>query len=216
MVPGDRRADPEILNPEVGPMTAKPMTRLARQAFPYRNELATTGDRIEGAVLAFGIAVSLLAVPVAGATGSDTYATDLARVRVEQASRQHVDAFLIEDSPVTIGSTERGGVVESAPVPARWRVRDGSTREGVVQAHYDAKVGTRVPIWIDESGAMTDPPMTNQGAALNGIILAFLLWGAITGVMALLYLATRFTHKRIRLHQWASEWQRVAPDWTGR
>ncbi len=197
-------------------MTATPMTRFARQAFPYRNKLATAGDRIEGAVLAFGIAVSLLAVPVTGATGSETYATDLARVGVEQASRQHVDAFLIEDSPITIGSTERGGVVESAPVLARWRLRDGSTREGVVQAHYDAKAGARVPIWIDERGGMTDPPMTNEGAALNGILLALLLWGAITGAIALLYLATRFTHKRIRLHQWAAEWRRVAPDWTGR
>lgn len=197
-------------------MTAKPMTRLARQAFPYRNKLATTGDRIEGAVLALGLAVSLLAVPVAAAAGSETYATDLARVGVEQASRQHVDAFLTEDAPITIGSTERGGVVESASVLARWRVRDGSVREGVVQAHYDAKAGARVPIWIDESGAMADPPMTNEGAALNGIILAFLLWGAITGAMASLYLATRFSHKRIRLYQWASEWQRVAPEWTGR
>jgi hypothetical protein len=197
-------------------MTAKPMTRLVHQAFPYRNKLATTGDRIEGAVLALGVAVSLLAVPVAGATGSETYAEDRARVAVEQVSRQRVDAVLVEDAPLTIGSTERGGVVESTPVPARWRLRDGSTREGVVQAHYDAKAGARVPIWVDESGRAAEPPMTNEGAAINGIILAFLLWGALTGAMALLYIATSFAHRRIRLRQWANEWRRIAPDWTGR
>jgi hypothetical protein len=197
-------------------MTAKPMTRLVHQAFPYRNKLATTGDRIEGAVLALGVAVSLLAVPVAGATGSETYAEDRARVAVEQVSRQRVDAVLVEDAPLTIGSTERGGVVESTPVPARWRLRDGSTREGVVQAHYDAKAGARVPIWVDESGRAAEPPMTNEGAAINGIILAFLLWGALTGAMALLYIATSFAHRRIRMRQWANEWRRIAPDWTGR
>lgn len=197
-------------------MTARPMTRLVHQAFPHRNELATTGDRIEGVLLALGVAVSLLAVPVAAATGSETYANDRARVAVEHVSKQHVDAFLIENAPITIGSTERGGVVEPAPVLARWRLRDGSTREGVVQAHYDAKAGATVPVWIDESGGVTDPPMTNSGAAVNGIILAFLLWSAVTGAMALLYVATRFTHTRIRLHQWANEWQRIAPDWTGR
>ncbi|GAB2861969.1 Rv1733c family protein [Lentzea nigeriaca] len=197
-------------------MTAKPMTRLVHQAFPYRNELATTGDRIEGVMLALGVAVSLIAIPVAGATGSETYANDRARVAVEQVSKQHVEAFLIEDAPITIGSAARGGVVESAPVLARWRLRDGTTREGVVQAHYDAKSGARVPVWIDESGRVTEPPMTSEGAAVNAIILAFLLWSAVTGAMALLYLATRFTHKRIRLRQWANEWRRIAPDWTGR
>lgn len=197
-------------------MSAIPMTRLVHQAFPYRNKLATTGDRIEGVVLALGVAVSLLAVPVAGATGSETYARDQARVAVEHVSKQHVDAVLIEDAPITIGSTERGGVVESAPVLARWRLRDGSTREGVLQAHYDAKAGARVPTWIDESGAVTEPPMTDEGAAINGIILALLLWSAVTGAMALLYLATSFTHRRIRMRQWANEWRRIAPDWTGR
>lgn len=197
-------------------MPAMLMTRLVHQAFPYRNKLATTGDRFEGAVLALGVAVSLLAVPVAAATGSETYAKDRARVAVERVSKQHVDAFLIEDAPITIGSTERGGVVESAPVQARWLLRDGTAREGVVQAHYDAKAGATVPIWIDESGGVTEPPMTEEGAAINGIILAFLLWSAVTGVMALLYLATSFTHKRIRLSRWAHEWQRIAPDWTGR
>jgi hypothetical protein len=197
-------------------MTAKPMTRLVHQAFPYRNKLATTGDRIEGAVLALGLAVSLFAVPAVAATGSEIYAKDRARAAVEQVSKQQVDAFLIEDAPITIGSTERGGVVESAPVLARWLLRDGTTREGVVQAHYDAKAGARVPVWIDESGGVTQPPLSSEGAAINGIILAFLLWSAVTGAMALLYLATRFTHKRIRLHRWADEWQRIAPDWTGR
>ncbi|MFJ8962610.1 hypothetical protein ACIRG5_24790 [Lentzea sp. NPDC102401] len=197
-------------------MTAKPMTRLVRQAFPYRNKLATTGDRIEGAVLALGVAVSLLAVPVAGATGSETYAKDRTRVAVEQVSRHRVDAVLVEDAPPTIGSTERGGVVESTPVLARWRLRDGSAREGVVQAHYDAKAGAKVPIWIDDTGGAALPPMTNEGATINGIILAFLLWGAVTGTMALLYVATTFAHKRIRLRRWAGEWRRIAPDWTGR
>ncbi|HEX7304979.1 hypothetical protein [Lentzea sp.] len=197
-------------------MPAKPMTRFVHQAFPHRNELATTGDRVEGAVLALGVAVSLLALPVAAAAGSETYAGDQARAAVEQTSRQHVDAILVVDAPVTIGSTERGGVVESTPVLARWRLSDGSTREGVVQAHYDAKAGARVPTWIDETGAVTEPPMTREGAAINGILLALLLWGAATAAMALLYVATSFAHRRIRARRWAGEWQRIAPDWTGR
>lgn len=197
-------------------MTAKPMSRLVHQAFPGRNRLATTGDRVEGAVLVLGLAVTLLAVPVAGATGSEIYVNHQSRVVVEQASKHQVDAVLIEDAPETIGSSERGGVVETVPVLARWRLADGSARQGEVYVHYDAKAGATVTIWVDETGNASEPPMTPEGAAIDAIVLALLLWSGVTGAMALLYLATRFVHKRIRLHQWAREWEQISPDWTGR
>lgn len=197
-------------------MTAKPMSRLVHQAFPGRNRLATAGDRVEGAVLVLGLAVSLLAVPVAGATGSEIYANRKARVAVEQASKHQVDAVLIEDAPATIGSSERGGVVETAPVLARWRLPDGSARQGEVSVHYDAKTGAKVTIWVDGTGNASEPPMTPEGAAIDAIVLALLLWSGVTGAMALLYLVARFTHKRLRLRRWAREWEQVSPEWTGR
>ncbi|MCP2247263.1 Rv1733c family protein [Lentzea aerocolonigenes] len=197
-------------------MTAKRMSRLVHQAFPYRNELATTGDRIESTVLVLGIAVAMLAVPVAGAAGSEIYATQRERVAVEQVSRSRAEAVLIEDAPHTIGSSERGGVVETVPVLAQWRLRDGSARRGPVQAHYDAKAGAVVPIWVDRDGRVTEPPMTNEGAAIDAIVLALLLWSAAAGSMALLYLVTTFVHRRFRRRRWADEWKRIAPEWTGR
>ncbi|MFJ8962522.1 hypothetical protein ACIRG5_24350 [Lentzea sp. NPDC102401] len=197
-------------------MIAKPMSRLVRHAFPGRNRLATTGDRVEGAVLALGLAVTVLTVPFAGATGSEIYAHQRSLVDVEQASRHETDAVLIEDAPETIGSSERGGVVEAVPVLARWRLTDGSAKQGEVQAHYDSKAGATVTIWIDESGNPSDPPMTPEGAAIDAIVLALLLWSGVVGSMVLLYLATRFVHSRIRSQRWAREWEQVSPDWTGR
>ncbi|MGW4213625.1 Rv1733c family protein [Lentzea sp. NPDC004789] len=197
-------------------MTAKPMSRLVHQAFPYRNKLATTGDRIESTVLVLGVAVALLAVPVAGATGSEIFAAKRERVAVEQVSKSRAEAVLVEDAPPTLGSTERGGVVETVAVLARWRLPDGSARQGPVQVHYDAKTGATVPIWVDRSGSVTDPPITTAGAALDAIVLALLLWSAAAGSMALLYLVARFAHKRFRSRQWTNEWKRIAPEWTGR
>lgn len=197
-------------------MTTKPMSRLVHQAFPYRNKLATAGDRIESMVLVLGIAVALLAVPVAGAAGSEIYASKRERVAVEQASRSRADAILVEDAPPTIGSSERGGTVETVPVLAKWRLRDGTTRQGPVQVHYDAKAGAVVSIWVDENGSASEPPLTPAGAAIDALVLALMLWGAATGSMALLYLAVRFAHKTVRRRQWATEWKRIAPEWTGR
>lgn len=197
-------------------MIAKPMSRLVHQAFPGRNRLATTGDRVEGAVLALGLAVTVLAVPFAGAAGSEIYAYQRSQVAVQQASRQETTAVLIEDAPESIGASERGGTVEVTSVLATWRLANGSAKQGEVQAHYDSKAGAAVTIWIDESGNPSDAPMTAEGAAIDAITLALLLWSGVAGAMALLYLATRFAHKRIRLGRWAREWEQISPDWTGR
>lgn len=197
-------------------MTAKPLSRLVHQAFPYRNELATSGDRVESAVLVLGVAVALLAVPVAGAAGSEIHAAQRDRVAVEQASRSRAEAVLIEDAPAAIGPGERGGVVETTPVLATWRLPDGSARQGRVPAHYEARAGATVSIWVDRNGNATEPPLTGAGAAIDAIVLALLLWSAAAGSMALLYLAVRFTHQRLRLRRWTLEWERIAPDWTSR
>ncbi|GLZ27820.1 membrane protein [Lentzea sp. NBRC 105346] len=184
------------------------LTRLVR--FAGRNPLATAGDRLEAAVLVGAIAVALLAVPIAGATGSEIYATQKAQAAAQQNTRHWVEAVLIQDAPPTIGSTERGGVVESTPVLAVWRLPNGMAREGMVQAHYDAKAGATVPIWIDDQGEVSSPPLTAEGAAINAIILALLLWGGTSGAMALLYLVVRFTHQRIRMRRLSAEWDRIA------
>lgn len=197
-------------------MTAKPLSRLVHRAFPYRNELATAGDRIESAVLVLGVAVALLAVPVAGAAGSEIFAAQRERAVIEQAGRTRAEAVLAEDAPVSIASSERGGVVETVPVFARWRLPDGSVRQGYVQAHYDAKAGAAVPIWVDRDGTVSDPPLSTEGAAIDAVVLAFLLWSAAAGSMALLYLVVRFAHQRFRRRQWENEWEKISPRWTGR
>ncbi|MEV6235610.1 hypothetical protein [Lentzea sp. NPDC051838] len=195
-------------------MTAHPMSRLVRRVFPGRNPLATYGDRIEGAVLALGVAVALLAVPVAGAVGSETYTGYEARVDAEHASRTQVDAVLVEDTPEMRGHSD--GTVEKTPATATWRLPDGSVHKGVVPAAYEMRSGATVRIWTDRGGEAVDPPMTHEGAVVGAFMIAFLLWSVLTGVMTLFYGVVRFLHMRIRLRWWKLEWELTAPDWTGR
>lgn len=197
-------------------MTANAMSRLVRRAFPGRNPLATFGDRVEGAVLALGVVVALLAVPVAGAVGSEIYVTHESGVEAEQKSRTHVDAVLVEDAPSMNGAASREAVVETTDAVAAWRTPDGLERKGVVRAPYGAEAGTTLRIWVDLSGEPTEPPMTNQGATFNAIFSALMLWGLIVGAMAMLFGLVRFACMRIRLRWWQLEWELTAPDWTGR
>lgn len=197
-------------------MTANPMPRLVRRVFPGRNPLATYGDRLEGAVLALGVVVTLFAVPVAGAIGSEIYATHESRVEVEQRSRTQVEAVLVQDAPSMSGASSSEALVERTEATASWHTPDGTARWGVVRAPYGAEAGTAVRIWVDLGGEVTEPPMTNQGAAFNAIFAALLLWGLIAGAMALLFVLVRFACMRIRLRWWQLEWELTAPDWTGR
>ncbi|MFJ8966428.1 hypothetical protein ACIRG5_44250 [Lentzea sp. NPDC102401] len=192
------------------------MSRLVRRAFPGRNPLASFGDRIEGAVLALGVVVALLMVPVAGAIGSEIYATHVSRVEAEQKSRIQVDAVLVEDAPSMDGAADSEALVETTEAVATWRMPDGLERKDVVRAPYGAEAGTTLRVWVDLSGEPAEPPMTNQGAAFNAIFSAVLLWGLVTGAMALLFGLVRFACMRVRLRWWQLEWELTAPDWTGR
>lgn len=197
-------------------MNAKSMSRLVRQAFPGRNGLADAGDRWEGAVLVVTLIVALLAVPIAAATGSEIYATQRDQAAGEHQSKHQVNAALIGETPPASSPGQRGGAAAPTPVPATWQLPDGSARQGLVDAHHDSAAGTTVRIWIDESGGVTEPPMTTEGAAVTAAVSAFVLWCAITGAMALLYLTVRLAHSRTRLRRWTNEWKRIAPEWTGR
>jgi len=197
-------------------MDTKPISRMARRAFPGRNQLATPGDRLEGAALVLAVLIALIAIPVAGAIGSEWYTTQKVQVATEQQNRHRAEAVLIEDAPQPLGSAGRRSAVESPRVQATWRASDGTERHGTVQANYDAKAGTTVQIWIDRSGALAKAPLTAGGAAFNAITIAVLLWTAVAAVMILLYLVVRSTHQRIRLRRWAGEWERIAPGWTSR
>src|SRR5690242_12862860 len=102
-------------------MDTKPISRMARRAFPGRNQLATAGDRLEGAALVLTVLIALLAVPVAGATGSEWYAMQKSQAETEQQARHRAEAVLVEDAPPLAGSTGRGRAAESPRVLATWR-----------------------------------------------------------------------------------------------
>lgn len=140
------------------------LSRFARRAFPGRNPLATTGDRLEGALLALTAVVALLAVPVVGAFGSEFGSAQLTRAEQERQTRQQVQAVLVADAPQA-GRADPNGSSESASVRATWQAPDGTAREGPVDAAVGRKAGATVPIWVDAAGERARPPLTAEGAA---------------------------------------------------
>lgn len=196
--------------------SVSPVARLVRHAFHGRNRLARAGDRVEGAVLVTAITVVLLGLPIAAAVGSEVYTAESAVSVEQQRTRHRAVATLLEDTPSSPAGTGLGVGAQAPRVPATWQASDGTTRRGDVVANHDVKAGSTVKIWVDDSGAKVDPPMTSEGAVITAVAVAVGLWVALICLMVSLYLMITLVHKRMRLRQWAAEWAEVEPKWTHR
>ncbi|MFJ8914002.1 hypothetical protein [Amycolatopsis sp. NPDC102389] len=173
-----------------------------------RNPLARGADRVEAAILVVGVLIALLGVPLAAAAGSEAYATMMARSAVETASRHSTTAFLLEDAPSARVGVDGTPSAETARVPARWALPDGGFREAPVISDLGASAGEAVTVWLDESGAVTGPPVLPLDATSTGIGVGVGVWlGAVT-LLAAGYLTARHLLDRARSAAWDREWER--------
>ncbi|GAB1516705.1 Rv1733c family protein [Actinophytocola sp. KF-1] len=194
---------------------SSPVLRLARLLRSGRNPLARGVDRAEGAAVLLFVVLALVLVPVMLTLGSVTHSTLAERAGEQAATRHETVAILTEDAPVTsVGQGE--GVGTTSKVAARWLLPDGSTRTGQVDAEAGVKAGTEVRIWLDESGAPVDAPMTPLDAVVAGVLVAVSGWLAVAGLFALVCWGLHHVLDRCRYRDWDTGWARVEPDWLDR
>jgi hypothetical protein len=181
-----------------------------------RNPLRRTVDRAETAIRLTLLVLILTVVPAAAVVAgrwADTAA--LAQTRQQDAATHVVSARLLEPAP-TVGAPDPYAGAEVAWVPARWSAPDGRTRTGDVLAPVGASKGSTVSTYVDASGNFTDPP-PSRGEVVGNVFMTVTLVGL--SVLAILLAAEAVSHQileRRRLKAWDTEWQTVAPRWTGR
>ncbi|HKS44969.1 MAG TPA: hypothetical protein VJT49_07585 [Amycolatopsis sp.] len=174
-----------------------------------RNPLVRSWDRIETVTLAVAVLIALLAIPFAGLLGSSLYAGQRAEVAIEAATRHQTTARLLADAAPDTADARGISAGGTVPVDAVWLLPDGSARAGTVPVAKGATAGTKVPIWLDESGNRVSAPITTEVAAMNGITVAVLAWlGAVT-VGAVGFGFVRWGLDRRRYAQWDDEWRRL-------
>lgn len=129
-------------------------------------------------------------------------------------SRHHTTAVLLHDAPQhpEPGSDE----ADYARYPAEVRFTDatGRTRTAEAEVPPGLPAGGTVKVWSNDSGNLTDPPMTDGQirsrtigwAATSGVAVA------VTG--AAVYAATSRALKRRSLTEWGKSWDDTAPRWT--
>ncbi len=192
----------------------RPTRRLALAV--WGNPLARPTDRLEATVVIMLTLLWLLTFPIFAVVGSVLGSQATAVAAHQQQDRSRTTAELVQDAPAFVISSQGIPISEQVPAAARWVAPDGSERTGTITVASKLRAGDHMPIWVDRTGAVTDPPIDPTAAGLlvaAGTAISWLIWGAALAGIAVGH--RRFVIRR-RLAHWAEEWQGIEPLWSGR
>lgn len=191
------------------------LARLARWLGFDRNPLRRRTDRLEAVLRLVMIILVVLAMPAASiAAGRWADHWVLRQVQTQRTINHQVTAVLLRTAPET-GIPDPYTSVETTWVPARWQPPGQPPRTGEVLAVAGAHKGSTVRIWIDPSGAVTDPPLDHR-VVRGDVVMAVTATLLVSGLLLLgaAGLARRMLDRR-RLRAWEAEWRVSGPLWSG-
>ncbi len=158
----------------------------------------------------------LTALPLSGLIGSTTYRGQLAVSVEQQATRHLATATLVENAPSPVPATDGaylGANGGTTGVQARWTLPGGAEQVGMVNADPGATAGTRVPVWLSDTGNVVPAPMTASDAVTTSILAAMFSWIVAALGLAALYWVVRLILDRRRAVHWDREWLHAGDRW---
>ncbi|MGP4017945.1 Rv1733c family protein [Saccharopolyspora sp. 5N708] len=180
------------------------LRRLARRIFPGANPLRRRTDYFELIALLAVVLIAVIAVALAISTAQAELRGRLIEVDREQAGKHQVVATVLAevDSASTTHRT----------VAVRWG-QPPDEHFAVVNLPPRAPATNTVPVWLDQQGQLTAPPLTRgEATQAAGLAGAGVLIGAVLVTVVGLTGARLWVARR-RLAAWAAEWERVGPQW---
>ncbi|MEQ7125848.1 hypothetical protein ABN034_15150 [Actinopolymorpha sp. B11F2] len=186
----------------------------ARRLAWTRNPMYRTSDRVEGLLLLAVLVAALVAIPLAIGVGRTAYDDGLRQSAQLTAAGHWIRATLVETVPETAVSQPDAPTTLTTLARARWKAPDGSLREAKVPAKAGTAAGTKVPVWVNESGQAVRPPPRTDQVSDKAVATGLTSWMAMELGVVVSFLLLRWLLDRRRLASWEAEWQRVAPRWT--
>ncbi|MFE9425656.1 hypothetical protein ACFYNO_22110 [Kitasatospora sp. NPDC006697] len=192
------------------PSAPSPLRRhLGRALGRDRNPLCRPVDRARSRLL-----LALWAGVVLAAVAGTVVA--LALLGVRRAEAQRAGAHLHQVTATVTGRPVADSTDAAAAASAAWSYPGADRHSGTVSVPGDAAAGSRVPVWVGDSGSPAGAPPTETamvtGAALDGTGAALLVAvAAQTG-----YLLRRRALDRRAERAWEPDWAQVEPFWSGR
>ncbi|KAA9152994.1 hypothetical protein FPZ12_035730 [Amycolatopsis acidicola] len=192
------------------------VARFWRRIHLGRNPLARRSDRVEAAMLLVVVLGLLIALPLAGIVGAHTYSGQLAVSAEQRGSRHLSTATLLQDAPTPVPASDSaylGNGTGSAGTAAHWTVAGGAERFGTIAADPGTPAGTKVPIWLTDSGDPVPAPLTPSDAATTSVLAGIFSWLVAALALAAVYWMARFVLDRRRAVRWDREWAHVGDRW---
>jgi hypothetical protein len=184
--------------------------RLRRRLGLDGNPLRRRSDLIAAwlplaAVVAF-LALSPLAIGISGTW-----------MRADNATARHVQlqtvtAVVTESAPGPEFS-DQGANTWLEWVPAHW-TDGGRQHYAYVPVPAGTPAGATVTEYLDSSGHVRMPPMTNAQARDRVLVASVAALAALAVLMAVMALIARRILERRRLASWQTEWLSVGPRWS--
>ena len=183
------------------------LPRQVRGLRPDRNPLRRRIDRAEIYLLGGLFVAAVAATPLAAQAASRAaYENALRTQQEQQATRHPVQAVLTAPA--------RDDTLSAlVPALATWTSVTGKHRSGVVLAQTGSPKGTKVPVWTDQAGDLTWPPLATSQVVGQGDAA---MVGAIAGVVVMAVGAGGAIHYlcyRRRLAAWDADWLVTARTW---
>jgi hypothetical protein len=199
------------------PHTAHDRPRLRRLTLAvWRNPLARSVDRTEATLVILAIGIWLLTLPMVAVAGSMWWADASATAADQQANRASISAVLTADAADFAFSELGNPISGQVPVPAGWIAPDGSGHSGTIITGGGAKRGETVQIWVDRSGNLAAPPMSNTAAMMLVVLAAVGTWLLLGAMLGSIVLGVHWRLNRRRMADWEHDWQDIEPRWSGR
>ena len=173
-----------------------------------RNPLVRTSDRIEVAVMALAIVLSLAVMPFAGAIGSAIHDEHSQRYAAERLERHRVPAPATDDQA-------QGPKGPNAVIEARLRPGDVENA-GAYMWNSRVKDGPNPDIWVDRNGRQVAPPPPTWQAGVDAVVATVGFWLSATAVTALLVALVRSGLKHTRYTGWNRDMANLVHDDGGR
>lgn len=187
----------------------------ARGWWPDRNPLRRSCDRVEALILAGLLALFLAGAPVVAlVAGSLAYNAASHMQRAQEAARHLVPAVLLAAAPDANYSGY--AALDGPPVRATWKAPDGRQRTGEILAPAGAKPGSKVMIWVNNTGGLAEAPLRPAQVSGQQTLAEILAPAALALLLMTAASITRRLADNRRMAAWDEDWRVTEPQWTHR
>ena len=156
-------------------------------------------DRVEAWAVIAGVILVLLAAQYCSTVSDAIFASRSQTFAAEASTKHQADAVATAASTPDAKTAQQA--LQRYTAHIQWLAQN-ATHDEVVKLDHAVKAGDHVPVWLDDRGNATTPPLTNADAKADAVGGAVLLWVLVASSLAGGVALLRRVLNRFRYRSW--------------